>query len=169
MQFHQHLLTRRSIRQFKSRPVENEKLKTMLEAAMYAPTARNYQQLQFVIIQERTRLEHLADIHPYASMLRTATAAILVCGDRKLEKTDSYNAQNAAAATQNILLSAHDQGIGSCWLGVYPREERMKKIGDYLNLPEHIMPVSLIALGYPDEQKETPQRYKPEKIHYEKW
>ncbi len=169
MEFHDVLLSRRSVRKFSDIPVSREKLEKMLEAAMYAPSARNYQPWHFVVVQKREGLDRLAEIHPYAKMLKTATAAILVCADRKLEENDSYNAQNCAAATQNILLTANELGVGSCWLGVMPREERMKNIGDYLELPEHVVPVSLIALGEPDEHKETPERYKPDRIHYEKW
>ncbi|MFO8053662.1 MAG: nitroreductase family protein [Bacteroidales bacterium] len=169
MSFHQHIITRRSIRKFTSRPVGREQLEGMLEAAMYAPSARNYQPWHFVVVQKRASLDRLSEIHPYASMLKTATAAILVCGDRNLEPNDNYNAQNCAAATQNLLLSAHETGIGSCWLGVYPRQERMKNISEYLKLPENIIPISLIALGYPAEQKETPVRFQPERIHYEQW
>ncbi|MCF8219820.1 MAG: nitroreductase family protein [Bacteroidales bacterium] len=169
MNLHDLILSRRSIRNFTEKPVEPEKINKMLEAAMYAPSARNYQPWHFVVIQKRLHLDRLSDIHPYAGMLETATAAILVCADKNLESNDSYNAQNAAAATQNILLSAHEDGIGSCWLGVYPREERMKNIADYIKLPEHVLPVTLIALGYPAEEKEQPERFLPDRIHYERW
>ncbi len=163
------LLDRRSIRKFSSKPVDKNHLEAMLEAAMYAPSARNYQPWHFVVVTDRSRLDRLAEIHPYASMLNTATAAILVCGDQQKESMDAYNAINGSAATQNILLSAFGMGIGSCWLGVYPREQRMKEIGEYLGLPGHILPVSLIALGYPDERKPRPDRFDPVRIHYEEW
>lgn len=169
MKIQQLILERRSIRDFQSTPIEEYKLKKMLEAGFYAPTARNLQPNHFIVIRDRQSLDRLSEIHPYANMLKTATAAILVCGDRNIEKTDSYNAQNGAAATQNILLSAFAQGIGSCWLGVFPREERMKNIAEFLELPEEIIPISLIALGYPNEQKQFPNRFDACRIHYEKW
>lgn len=160
---------RRSIRKFTDRPLTKKQLIALLDAAMYAPSARNYQPWHFVVITERSVLDRLEELHPYASMLSTATAAILVCGDRQKESTDAYNAINGSAATQNILLKAFSLGIGSCWLGVYPREQRMKAISDYLGLPQHILPISLIALGYPDEQKDRPERFRLDRIHYEKW
>lgn len=169
MSLHDLILSRRSIRKFSESPIEPETINRLLEAAMYAPSARNYQPWHFVVIQERSRLDKLSEIHPYAGMLKTATAAILVCADKNLESNDSYNAQNAAAATHNILLSAHDAGLGSCWLGVYPREERMKNISEFVELPGNILPVSLIALGYPAEEKTHPDRFLPERIHYERW
>lgn len=169
MSLHDLILSRRSIREFSERPIEPEKIDKLLEAAMFAPSARNYQPWHFIVIQKRSRLDKLSEIHPYAGMLETATAAILVCADKNLESNDSNNAQNSAAATQNILLSAYEDGIGSCWLGVYPRKERMQNISKFVNLPEHILPVTLIALGYPAEEKTRPDRYKPDRIHYERW
>ncbi|MFW6224100.1 MAG: nitroreductase family protein [Bacteroidota bacterium] len=169
MDFHDILLNRRSVRKFSNIPVSREKLEKMLKAAMYAPSARNNQPWHFVVVQQRDRLDRLAEIHPYAKMLKTATAAILVCADHEREENDSYNAQNCAAATQNILLTAYELGVGSCWLGVMPRQERMKNIADFMELPDHVVPVSLIALGEPDEHKERPDRFMPVRIHYEKW
>lgn len=163
------ILTRRSIRDFTEKPVSEKTIKRLLEAAMYAPSARNYQPWHFIVTKDRERLDRLSEIHPYAGMLQSATAAIMVCADRNLEPNDRYNAQNAAAATQNILLSAHEAGLGSCWLGVYPREDRMNKISSFLQLPDNILPVSLIALGYPAEEKEQPDRFNPQRIHYERW
>lgn len=169
MSLHDLILSRRSIRRFTKQIVEAEKLDKLLEAAMYAPSARNYQPWHFVVFRDRMKLNTLSEIHPYAGMLKSATAAILVCADMNLEANESYNAQNSAAATQNILLTAHELGLGTCWLGVYPRQERMKNIGEFAMLPQHVLPYSLIAIGYPDEEKDKPSRFLPQRIHYEKW
>jgi nitroreductase len=163
------LLDRRSIRKFLPVQVEAEKLDKILEAAMFAPTARDTQSWQFLVVTHRETLDRIMDVHPYAKMLKYATAAILVCGDMEREENVGYQSTNCAAATQNILLAAYAQGLGSVWLGVYPRDERMDGIKKALDLPSHILPFSLIALGYPDEQKARPQRYDKAKVHYEKW
>ena len=76
---------------------------------------------------------------------------------------------DCSAATENILLAAHGIGLGAVWLGLHPREERKQAIRDLFKLPENIQPLSLISIGYPDEVKETPERFKPERIHYNKW
>lgn len=162
----ENLLTRRSIRKFVDTPIDNKLIDKILEAAMYAPSARNTQAWNFVVINQRALLDKLSVIHPYARMLKMAPLAILVCGDKTLEPNEAYLSINCSAATQNILLAAHAMGLGSVWLGVYPRTERMAPICDLLNLPADNMPVSLIAIGWPDEKIQPVERYSKEKIHY---
>ncbi len=163
------ILNRRSIRKFKPKSVEEEKTEKILKAAMYAPSARNTQSWQFIVITKREILDEIKKVHPYAGMLSEATLAIVVCGDKTHEPNEGYLNTNCSAATQNILLAAYALGLGSVWLGVYPREERMKGIKDLFKLPEHIIPISLIALGYPNESKENPERFFQDKIHYDKY
>jgi nitroreductase len=163
------IYTRRSIRKYEAKAVEPEIIQKLLTAAMYAPSARNTQSWQYIIINERSVLNALKDAHPYAQMLAEAPLAILVCGDKTLEPNEGYLNTNCSAATQNILLAAQACGLGSVWLGVYPRQERMKAIAGLFKLPEHVIPISLIALGYPDEKKSDPGRYMPERAHYNKW
>ena len=165
----QAILTRRSIRSYTEQPITEEALEKILEAAMYAPTARNTQSWQFIVVDDRTILDIIPSIHPYATMVKQAAAAIAVCGDQRLESLDGYLALNCAAATQNMLLAAHDLGYGSCWLGVYPRQERMTALTELLELPSHIVPISLIALGVPKEIKPTPRRFLPDRIHWNRW
>jgi len=166
----ENIISRRSIRKFTSQSIDEKICDKLLEAAMYAPSARNTQAWSFVVVNERRLLDRLSEIHPYSQMLRQAPLAILVCGNKSLESNEGYLCVNCAAATQNILLAAHHFGLGSVWLGVYPREERMKGICSLLNLPEDTLPVSLIAIGWPDEKKAHPQRFSKEKIHYnDRW
>lgn len=158
------ILNRRSIRKYTDKPVDKETTMQLLKAGMYAPTARNSHAWQFVVIQNREILDHLSQLHPYGKMLNQAPLAILVCGDRNTDKEEGYLAINCAAATQNILLAAHELGLGSVWLGVYPRTDRMKDISEFLELPDFLMPVSLISIGYPAEQRPFPERFEIEKI-----
>ncbi|MFC2135351.1 nitroreductase family protein, partial [Bacteroidota bacterium] len=141
----------------------------LLKAAMYAPSARNEQPWHFVVIDKREILNKIPSIHPYASMLKEAALAIMVCGDTHIEKSVEYNAINCAASTQNILLAAHDVGLGTCWLGVYPREERVKGLVEMFNLPSNIIPISLVSVGYPAEELVTPDRYIEERVHFNLW
>lgn len=163
------ILGRRSIRKFIHKPVTDQQINTLLKAAMYSPTARNTQSWRFVVINDHDRLVQLSQIHPYAKMLEQASVAILVCGDRQADSNDAYLVENGSAATQNILLAAYDLGLGSVWLGIYPREERMKDVSEFVKLPAEILPVSLIAIGYPDEQKPIPDRFDANKIHFNVW
>ncbi len=84
-----------------------------IEAGMYAPSARNYRSWQFFVIDDRKKLDEISDLHPYAKMMKQATLAIVVCGDQSIEPEIGYNVINCSASTQNILLAAHDLGLGS--------------------------------------------------------
>jgi len=163
------IITRRSIRKFEQKPVPAELVDQLLKAGMFAPSAKNYRPWHFIVINERTKLDELSNLHPSAKMLKTATLAILVCGDRTLDPMDGYLAINASAATQNILLAAHQLGLGSVWIGVFPREERIAELTTYFNFPENILPVNLIAIGWPGEERPVPERFEAEKVHYNKW
>jgi nitroreductase len=161
--------TRRSIRRFKNKAVNPEKLGTVLEAGMYAPSARNEQPWHFLVITKESLMESIMKVHPYANMLTQAPLAILVCGDLKLELSPGYWPIDCSAATQNMLLAAHALGLGAVWLGVHPRQERKEAIRKIFNLPVHIKPFALVALGYPDETKEMPLRFDKSRIHYNAW
>ena len=163
------LLQRRSIRKYTDQPIPEEIVNSLLEAGMHAPTARNLQPWHFVVVDERSILDKLAVAHPYAKMLKQASLAILVCGDRNIQEMDGYIIQDCSAATQNIMLAAHAHGLGSVWLGMYPREERMREVGKLLSIPDHILPVALISIGYPDEHAEAPDRLKADRIHFNKF
>ncbi|AFN74736.1 nitroreductase [Melioribacter roseus P3M-2] len=163
------ILTRRSIRRYKNQPVEKEKIDKILKAAMYAPSSHNSQPWHFVVIDDRETMNKIAEAHPYAQMCREAPIGILICGDREIESLDGYIALNCAAATENILLAAHELELGSVWIAVYPREERIRIFRELFGLPENILPVAMVAIGYPDEKKNQPERFKPERIHYNGW
>lgn len=161
--------TRRSIRKFKSNKIGEEVINKLIEAAMYAPSARNQQSRIFIVLDKKEILNDLSDIHPHAKMLANAPLAIMICSDENLEQSSGYWVQDCAASTQNLLLMAHSLGIGSVWLGVYPREERVRGLREYFNLPENIKPLSLIALGYHDENISTPERFNKERIYFNKY
>jgi len=161
--------TRRSIRKFTSQQVDDDFIETILRAGMQAPSARNYQPWQFIVTTDRKILDKIPKVHPYAEMMYQATLAILVCGDLNLEKSVEYCAVNCSAATQNMLLAAHDCGLGAVWLGIYPREERIIGLKNLFNIPDDIIPISLIACGYADEELATEDRFKQNRIHKNKW
>lgn len=162
------LLTRRSIRNFSPMKIENEKIKIILKAGMYAPSAHNRQPWHFIVIRNRTLMNEIPKIHKYAEMAKEADSVILVCADTTKQEEPGYFSQDCSAATENILLSAHIEGLGACWLGVYPIKERMEKIKKFLHLKENLVPFSMIALGYPEKKIENkdPKRYEENKIEF---
>jgi nitroreductase len=144
-------------------------LRKVLEAAMNAPSAGNQQAWQFVVVRDREILSKITEVHPYAQMLKQAQAAIVVCGDLPAQKHQGYWVQDCAAATQNAMLAAHALGLGAVWLGVHPRVDRVKGVQKVLGLPKGIVPLSIIALGYPGEKLRAVKRFTRAKVHYEKW
>ena len=163
------ILTRRSIRQYTAQPVPDEVITDLLRAAMSAPSAGNQQAWQFVVVDDRQILDEIPTIHPYSQMLKQAPVAILVCGDRALETNKGYWVQDCSAATQNLLLAAHARGLGAVWLGVYPREERVAALREIFGLPEHVVPLALVSVGYPAEEKPAANRYAPARVHRNRW
>ncbi len=160
---------RHSVRSFTEENISNEELLFLVKAGMQAPSARNEQPWHFIQITDRDKLNQIADFHPYAKMASQAAAGILICGDRTLESSTGYIALDCAAATQNILLAAHDTGLGAVWIGVYPREERLAVMTDLFNLPQHIIAVSLVLLGHPATNPEAADRFIQDRLHLELW
>jgi len=165
----QAILTRRSIRRYTSAPVPSELVTALLRAGMQAPSAGNQQPWQFVVIADRATREAIPAFHPYADMLPEASVAILVCGDLRREHFRGYWVQDCSAAAQNILLAAHAAGLGAVWIGLYPQEERVAPMRKLLGLPEEVIPLALIPLGYPAEQPAPADRFDPSRVHRERW
>lgn len=136
---------------------------------MAAPSAGNQQPWHFIVLDERAVLDAIPEHHPHSSMIREATVAILVCGDVSAEKHRGYWVQDCAAATENMLVAVTALGLGAVWLGVYPREDRVKGLKGLFGLPDHIIPFSLIPIGRPAEEKPSADRYDPSRIHYNRW
>jgi len=106
------------------------------------------------------------EVHPYSKMLKEAPCALIVCGD--LDVSELFWIDDCAAATENILLAAKALGVGSCWCGL-AHTDRCFELAEKMNLPENIRPYSLIALGYPNEEKPRPERVQAERIHHNQW
>lgn len=161
--------TRRSVREYQDRPVPERIIQQLLEAAMAAPSARNQQPWEFIILTDRDILEQVSRINPNAQMATQAPLAILVCGNLKVEISPGYWVLDCAAAVQNLLLCAHALGLGAVWTGTYPNEERMDGYSQLLDLPEHIVPHTLVVVGYPAQVPAAQERFNPERIHHNGW
>lgn len=165
------LFGRRSVRVYQPGEVSEEQLRSLLEAAMAAPSAVARDPWRFVVVRDRTRLNDLAANLSNGSMLHNASLAIVVAGDIEAahDRQLSFLLQDCAAAIQNLLLAAHVLDLGTCWLGIHPREERMAKVSDLLGLPVNVIPVSAIAVGHPAESKEPRTRYRADFVHHDQW
>jgi nitroreductase len=163
------ILTRRSIRKYADKPVPDEAINQLLHAAMQAPSSGNEQPWHFVVIRERRILNEIPSFHPHSHMLRQAAVAILVCEDPSLEVYTGRGPLDCSAATINMLLAAHALGLGAVWVGIYPVEERINGIRKLLGIPSHVNPIALVSIGYPSEKMPREDRFRPERIHYERW
>lgn len=166
------ILTRSSVRAYTSQPVEEEKIELMLRAAMAAPTAVNKQPWAFIVVDDRAVLDSLAARLPFARMAAKAPLAIVVCGDldKALTEVDrNYWVQDCSAATENLLLAAHSLGLGAVWTGVTPREERIAVVRELLSIPQHLVPLNVIPIGYPSGANKPKEKYDVSNIYRNKF
>jgi nitroreductase len=170
MELFEGLLSRRSIRKYTGEKIDEDAIRSIIKAGMYAPSANNRRPWHFILVDEREIIEKIMKVHPYSSMLSEASHAILVCGDEKLQNGPGYYVLDCSAATQNILLAAHALGFGAVWLGIEPRNDRKQAIKEIFGLPEYIHPVSIISIGKPvDIPEKIPSRFEPNKIRKNRW
>ena len=158
--------TRRSIRKYTDQKVEKEVITQMLEAAMLAPSAMNKQPWEFIIFHDAEKYRRIVDVHPGGKMLLGAAGALLVCCNMEKVHDPGYMPVDCSAATMNILLAAHGLGLGACWIGIHPRENRVALLKELFELPSHIYPFALVSYGYPAEEKAVPERFDAGKVFY---
>ncbi|MBI4962737.1 MAG: nitroreductase family protein [Desulfomonile tiedjei] len=162
------ILTRRSIRSYTSEPVSDEAVDQLLKAAMSAPTAAS-QPWHFIVIRDRSILESIPSFHAHAVMLRSAQVGIAVCGDTTWGELRDRWPLDCAAATENMLISANAMGLGAVWVGIYPVAERIEGLRRLLGIPEHVVPLCVVSLGYAREKKGPANRFREDRIHRDRW
>lgn len=169
----ENILTRTSVRQYDSeRTISRDTVEILLRAAMSAPTAVNKQPWQFVVLDKREAIDSLCTYLPYAKMLEHAPLAIVTCGDltKAIEgEGETYWIQDVSAATENLLLAAHALGLGAVWTGVYPISDRVKGVQKALGMPDSIVPLAVVPIGYPAMDQAPKDKWDPAKIHYNKY
>lgn len=165
------IFKRRSVRRYLERPVSNEMVKDILEAAMAAPSAVAKDPWHFIVIRDKKTLAKVVEALPNGKMLGEAAVGIVVCGDLDAAHDNalSYMIQDCSAAIENLLLAVANLDLGACWLGVHPRQDRIDHIKTVFQLPENVLPLAAVAIGYPEEEKEARTRYNEAKVHHEKW
>lgn len=169
MELFEAVFNRRSIRKYSSKEVPDELVRRIIEAGMYAPSAVNKQPWHFIVFRSEETKNAIISAHQNASMLREAPVGILICYDTMLEHDTGYGPVDCSAATQNMLLAAHGLELGACWIGIYPRTNRIESLHKLFLLPEHVIPFAVISLGFSEEKKPKPNRIRNERIHFEKW
>lgn len=160
------ILSRHSVRKFTGQSIKEEDLDTIVRAGMAAPSAMNIQPWSFIVVTDKTILSNLCKSLPYAKMLDSAGAAIIVCGDSK----EANWVVDCAAATENILLAAHALGYGAVWTAVYKYESRIEPVRKECKIPNDIIPLNVIPIGISFDKNGKPlDKYDESKIHRNVW
>jgi len=157
---------RRSIRDYSDNPIQKDKLKALVDAARFAPSARGIQPWEFIVVTKDYKLKMIAEISENGRFVAQAKACIAVfCADTK------YYLEDGCAATENMLIAAAALGIASCWVAG-DKKPYCNQINDLLNVPSSFKLVSLVALGYPKSEKvfvAKEKRSLDELIHWDKF
>ncbi len=165
--------TRISVRKFSDQSISDEDLHTILEAGMSGPSAVNARPWTFIVVRDKEMLAAMADGNgSAANPLRGADAGILICGDlsRAYKGAPDYWVIDAAIAAQNMSLAAHALGLGSVWLGTWPQENKVAAQKALFNLPDGIVPHSIIAFGHPEAPSTKVKTiWEDDRVHWENW
>jgi len=166
----EHIMARRSIRKYTDEAVTEEEITRLLKAAMAAPSASNRKPWEFVVITEPDMMRRVRSAMIFGRY--NAPMAIVVCGNMRRTYPPpgtGYWVQDCSAATQNILLAAAGMGLGSVWLGVYPISVFVARVRRVLNLPSHIVPLNVIYVGHPAQNKTPRTQYDPRRVRWQQY
>ena len=161
---------RRSIRKYCDRPIDDEILLTLIKAATAAPTACNSRPWEYIIITDKEVKSEIKKKMYFAQY--EAPAMIVACGNMKLAMSGpvkNYWIQDCSAAIENILLAATSMGLGSLWVGLYPVESSIRPLYKILDLPEEVIPLGIVYLGYPAEEKEPRTQFDEKHVYWQKY
>ena len=160
--------SRYSCRAYQDRPIEQEKLDSIFEAARLAPSAMNTQDWRFVVVTDKEKKQQVADTTNRPKVFEKAGAIIAACSnsDHVMRCGQAIGPIDVAIALEHIALQATDLGLATCWIGSFYAD----KVGAILGIPADIAIIELMAIGYPADSRKEPQREPIEKILcYEKW
>ena len=160
------IFLRTSIRSYEARPVEPEKIRLLLQAAMAAPSAGNQQPWDFYVVTSKDKLQALSQVSPYAGCAAHAPMAIVSAYSQEGCRFPQYAQIDLAIAMQNIWLAVDSLGLGGVWLGIAPEVDRMEKVEKILPVEAGQRAFAVFPMGYPAEHKAQQERFKPERIHY---
>jgi len=161
---------RRSIRRYKKKPVEKEKLNKVLEAARLAPSASNMQPWHFIVVTDPKTKESLRASYKREWFIQAPVIIVACAAPEKAwlrMDREEYWKVDTAIAMQNLVLASTELTLGTCWIADFNEEEAKKALG----IPKHIRVVAMTPLGYPAEEKGPVSDRKPldNIVHYNKW
>lgn len=160
------IYSRVSIRKYKDIPVEDEKIKEILKAGMQAPSAGNQQPWEFVVVTNKEKIKELSMSHQYAKCAADAPVVIVPVYRKEGLMFPEYAEIDLSIAQENMWLMTESLGLGGVWMGIAPLKDRMDKVREILDLPDHLEAFSLFPLGYPAEERKQQDRFDESRIHY---
>lgn len=165
------ILTRTSVRQFTGEPLSQTQIDTLLQCAMAAPSAINKQPWAFIVITDTALLQRIGNEMPNSRCQNHPACAFVPCGDltKAIPDLPDFWVNDVSAATENLLLAAHAMGLGAVWTGVHPSPERVAQVQSILGLPDHIIPLCIVPVGYPAETPAVKNKYSVSNVHYNGW
>lgn len=153
------IFSRRSIREFAKREISENFKHLLLKSGASAPSAHGTQSFKFSEISDKVLIERIVEKFPWFAPAEKSSFNILVLGEPSKCVNREYWVADCAAATENILVAAQALGLGGVWMGIAPVEENIANFGSLIDLPEGLVPFSLIAMGYP-LSRESPEHRK---------
>lgn len=157
---------RRSVRKFQERPVEDEHVQAILEAGRWAPSGLNNQPWRVILVEDRSKADELSRCTKYSSIVAKAPLLIAVFLDRSCSYDRDKDLMSVGAFIQNMLLVAHDRGLGAVWLGEILR--RKERVSELLEAPPDLELMAVIAVGYPAEDPEPRKRKEVQELIYQR-
>ena len=158
------LYTRRSIREFSSKEVSDDLILKIIDAGVQAPSAKNQQPWEFIVVNDKNLLKKISENG--SPLYAKCDKAIILCFKNYDLKTPHMVIQDMSACCENMLLMATSLGVGSCWIGTYPHEDRKENLRKCLNIPANLEPFCAIVLGYPVQSDAFRMVERQAKIHY---
>lgn len=176
------ILSRKSIRKYTEEALTGAEIETLLRAGMAAPSAKNIQPWSFIVVTDKETARKLVTKN-VNRMYPEAPCLIVVCGDLNttvkphdapkdspaIERPNPNWMIDCSAAAENIVLAAEAMGLGAVWTACWPYEDRYSAVKEVLGIPENVMPLAIIPVGHPGENRPPKDKWRPEKIHRERW
>lgn len=176
------IMQRKSVRAFTDEPIPAAYMEAMLKAAMAAPTGSNIQPWYFVVLTDKSKYEHVFENNFNMRIFNSAAAVVVFCADTTVKRPPRDNPDGApvtrpngtwrddlGACTENFLLAAESLGLGAVWTAAYPYSERYASMKRELGLPDPVLPYCAVAVGWPANDEQPKDKWKPDRIHYERW
>ena len=163
------IFERKSVRKFTDEEVSDELIENLLKAGMQAPSSCNSQPWEFIVVSKPEDKRAISEMHRFAKPAGEASKLIVTIGNLNESKVHRMIEQDLGACNENILLQATHEGLGAVWLGFHPIEDRTLKLKEYLNIPDHCIPFSVICVGWPKGKSDVKLRYDEGKVHRDRY